>query len=187
MANKVVCVCFRPLFDDVTWINFWFRLLITWSSLHGRDASCHEIWCRYLYPIRSYWFFSKIKDGGSRHLGFDWIKILSWLVRYFTSYKDLNFLSFRTVLFTPPKFQFLGDFTPKNLGAHRSDPQKALLWAERRVLSPHWSWSDAQCDLWPWQSNQKKKKKTVANWLFAQTTHLAVSKSKFACRVASGV
>jgi len=132
-------------------------------------------------------FFSKIKDGGSRHLGFDWIKILSWLVRYFTSYKDLNFLSFRTVLFTPPKFQFLGDFTPKNLGAHRSDPQKALLWAERRVLSPHWSWSDAQCDLWPWQSNQKKKKKTVANWLFAQTTHLAVSKSKFACRLASGV
>jgi len=27
----------------------------------------------------------------------------------------------------------------------------------------------------------------VANWLFAQTTHVAVSKSKFACRVASGV
>jgi len=37
---------------------------------------------------------------------------------------------------------------------------------------------------------EKKKeviKKTVANWLFAQTTHVAVPKSKFACRVASGV
>ena len=33
----------------------------------------------------------------------------------------------------------------------------------------------------------KKKKKTAANWLFAQTTHVAVSMSKFACRVASGV
>jgi len=34
---------------------------------------------------------------------------------------------------------------------------------------------------------KKKEKKTVANWLFAQTTHVAVPKSKFACRVASGV
>jgi len=33
----------------------------------------------------------------------------------------------------------------------------------------------------------KKEKKTVANWLFAQTTHVAVPKSKFACRVDSGV
>ena len=33
---------------------------------------------------------------------------------------------------------YLG-FYPKNLGAHRSDPQKALPCAERRVLSPHWS------------------------------------------------
>ena len=39
--------------------------------------------------------------------------------------------------------------------------------------------------------NPPKKKKrhpqTVANWLFAQTTHVAVPKSKFACRVAPGV
>ena len=26
-------------------------------------------------------------------------------------------------------------------------------------MSPHWSRSDAQCDLWPWQSTQKKKEK----------------------------
>jgi len=45
-----------------------------WSSLHGLDASFHEIWCKYLYPIRSYLiFFSKIKDGGRRHLGFVWV------------------------------------------------------------------------------------------------------------------
>jgi len=33
------------------------------------------------------------------------------------------------------------------------------------------------------KENEKIEKKTVANWLFAQTTHVAVSKSKFACRV----
>jgi len=53
-----------------TRINFRFRLLVTWTSPHGRDASSHKIWCRYLYPIRSYWHFSEIKEGGSRHLGF---------------------------------------------------------------------------------------------------------------------
>ena len=47
-------ICFRPSFDDVTRINFRFQLL---SSPHGLDASSHEIWCRYLYPILSYWYF----------------------------------------------------------------------------------------------------------------------------------
>jgi len=32
-------LCLRRSFDDVTGINFRFRLLVTWSSLHGRDAS----------------------------------------------------------------------------------------------------------------------------------------------------
>jgi len=63
-------LCFRLSVDDVTRINFRFRLLVTWSSAHGRDASSCKIWCRYLYPVRSYWHFSEIKDGGRRHLGF---------------------------------------------------------------------------------------------------------------------
>jgi len=37
------------------------------------------------------------------------------------------------------------------------------------------------------KKERKKEKKTVANWLFAQTTQIAVLISKFACRVASGV
>jgi len=61
---------FRRSFDDITRINFRFRLLVTWSSAHGRDASSCKIWCRYLYPMRSYWHFSEIQDGGRRHLGF---------------------------------------------------------------------------------------------------------------------
>ena len=43
---RAATLSFRPLFDDVTRINFRFRLLVTWSSLHGRDASSHKIWCK---------------------------------------------------------------------------------------------------------------------------------------------
>ena len=61
-------LCFRRSFDYATRINFLFRLLIAWSSTHGRDASSCKILCRYLYPVR--WHFSEIQDGGRRHLGF---------------------------------------------------------------------------------------------------------------------
>ena len=50
---------FRHSFDDVTWINYWFQLLVTWSSPHGRDASSHKIWCRHLYELDI--FFPKLK------------------------------------------------------------------------------------------------------------------------------
>jgi len=63
-------LCFRRSFDDVTWNNFRFQILVTWSSVHGRDASSCKICCRYLYPKRSYWHFAEIKHGGRRHLGF---------------------------------------------------------------------------------------------------------------------
>jgi len=71
------------------------------------------------------------------------------------------FLSFR--LESPIhalKFSVFGGYIPQNLGAHRLHPQKALPCARRRVLSPHWSRSDAQCDLWPWQRKQKRQWQT---------------------------
>jgi len=48
---------------DVTRINFRFRLLVTWSSPHGHNASSHHLWCKDLYLIRSYWHFPRIQDG----------------------------------------------------------------------------------------------------------------------------
>ena len=63
-------LCFRRSFDDVTQINFRFRLLVIWSSPRGRDVFSHKIWYRCFYPVRSYWYFSEIQDGGRRHLGF---------------------------------------------------------------------------------------------------------------------
>jgi len=70
IATEIDALIFRPSFDDVTRINFRLRLLFTWSSPHGRGESSHKIWCIYIYPIRSYWHFSDIKDGGRRHLWF---------------------------------------------------------------------------------------------------------------------
>ena len=55
-----------------------------------------------------------------------------------------------------PKISVFWGFYPKNLGTHRSDPRKALPCAERRVLSSHWSRSDAQCDLWPFLRTQTR-------------------------------
>ena len=67
---EIDALLLRHSFDDVTRINFRFRLSVTWSSPHGRDASFHKIWCVYLHPILSYWHFSEIQQGGRRHLGF---------------------------------------------------------------------------------------------------------------------
>jgi len=63
-------LCSRHSFDVASRINLQFRLLVSWLSPHGRDASSHKHWCRYLYPVQSYWHFSEIEDGGRRHLGF---------------------------------------------------------------------------------------------------------------------
>ena len=38
--------CFRHSFDDVTRINFRFRLLVIWSSPRDSDASSYIIWCK---------------------------------------------------------------------------------------------------------------------------------------------
>ena len=37
----------RTYASDVTQIDFRFRLLVTWSSLHGCDGSSYKILCRY--------------------------------------------------------------------------------------------------------------------------------------------
>jgi len=70
---KINHICFRLLVDD-TRINFWFRLLVTWSSPHGHGASSHIIWCkRCLSSPKLLTFFRNSRwrrDGGRRHLGF---------------------------------------------------------------------------------------------------------------------
>jgi len=58
-----------------------------------------------------------------------------------------------------PKIPVLGKLYPPKFRGTSFRPKKALLCAERRVLSRHWSRSDEQCDLWPWQRKQQRKKK----------------------------
>ena len=169
-----------------------------WSCLHGRDASSHEIWCGYVYPIRSYLYFSEIKDGGRRHLGFVWMSHgtthkASFVAR--TSCKKFcydrlgSFQVIRIwifsrsglkVLFTAPKFLFWGILPIKFRGTSFWPPTS---------LSGTTGFEPSLIEIWRTVRpvDLAKKKKTVANWLFVQTTHVAVSKSKFACRVVSGV
>ena len=89
--------------------------------MHGREASSCKIWCRYLYPVRSYWHFSEIQDGDRRHLGFSgyenlaipvcWqcgicvlyqilLKYMQWLLRstnlcFRCSFDDVTQINFR--------------------------------------------------------------------------------------------
>jgi len=87
----------------------------------------------------------------------------------------------------PPQFQLWGllsrkfrgtSFRPSKCtslrGTTRSEPSLVQI---GRTVRP--------VDLAKKTKKKRKEKQTVANWLFAQTTHVAVSKWKFAGRVAS--
>jgi len=58
-------ICFRPLFDDVRWINFRFRLLVTWSSPHGRDASSMKFGADVFIQSGTINIFPKLKMGAA--------------------------------------------------------------------------------------------------------------------------
>ena len=63
-------LCLRRSFDDVTGINFRFRLLVTWSS---RMALMHlhiKFGADIFIQSGVIDIFSEIQDGGRRHLGF---------------------------------------------------------------------------------------------------------------------
>jgi len=163
-------LCLRRSFDDVTQINFRFRLLVTWSSAHVRDASSCKIWCRYLYPTRSYWHFADIKDGGGRHLGFvgePWdhprrhtrgaYSLLKFRHDRISSFQVIRVWSFcrsgLKVLFTPPKFEFLGSFTPQFRGTLFRPPKGTSL---RDFTSNELSRVKINQPVWPVRESQKK-------------------------------
>jgi len=98
------------------------------------------------------------------------------------------FLSFR--LESPvhaPKFQFL-ELLPPKLRATSFGLQKGNSLRGTTRFEP--SFVQIRRTVRPValaKKTKKERKKTVENWLFHQTTHIAGSKSKFACRVAFGV
>jgi len=85
-----------------------------------------------------------------------------------------------------PIFTFFGK-RGSNFKVHLSNPQKALPWRKRRIMT-YWALGYVQkCDLWAWRKNEKTNRNFHAsNWLFAQTTHVDVGPWNFACGVVSG-
>ena len=80
-----------------------------------------------------------------------------------------------------PKISVL--FNPLNMEQYQGNPQKAHPCVKTRRMtyrslkSVHW------CDLCAWLRNQKKERqrtRTVANWVFAQTTHVVATRCGFA-------
>ena len=71
-------LCSRHSFDDVTRINFQFRLLVTWSYPHGCHAYSCQIWCSRLFNPEILTFFpqnSRWRTPPSCFLDF-------WVVRF---------------------------------------------------------------------------------------------------------
>ena len=76
IVTEIDAHMFQTLFDDVTRINFRFRILVTWSSPHGRGASSHIFFAKYIYPVQSYWhFFPKLMMAAAAILDFQ----LMWI------------------------------------------------------------------------------------------------------------
>ena len=116
-----------------------------WSCGHGRDAYT------YLYPIRSYWHFPEIKDGGRRHLRFvgetmgpptkaySWcvlpLKVSSWWLSSLQVIRFEIFVVQAWKSYSRSKNFSFGGFYLQNLGGHRSDFQKAHPCVISRLLT----------------------------------------------------
>jgi len=70
IETEIDALMLQRSFDDVTRINFRFRLLVTWSSPHGRDVFSHKILSDIFIQSGVIDIFFEIKDGGRRRLGF---------------------------------------------------------------------------------------------------------------------
>jgi len=86
-----------------------------------------------------------------------------------------------------PIFTFFLGQRGSNFKFNLSNPQKALPWRKRRIMT-YWALGCVQkCDLWACQRKEKKDRNfRASNWLFAQTTHVDIGPCNFAFGVVSG-
>jgi len=120
-----------------------------------------------------WWFYHCAKFGWNRGSSFDKYACFS-----------ISSVWLENRLFTPQKLVFFGIWPPKWEGISTKPPNGTSL-RERRHMTYRSSKSVHRCDLCAWQRHQKRKKDkarnlTVANWVFAQTTHIVRSKWNFA-------
>jgi len=86
------------------------------------------------------------------------------------------------------KAQFLRFLEVKGVRfkSHLFNPQKAVPWPVRHIMT-YCAWVCVQrCDLWPRWSSKQKRNFHASNWLFAKTTHLDIAPWNCVCGVVSG-
>jgi len=131
---------------------------------------------------------SRIVIGGLyRYATFGWNRC-----SIFDNMEVLIFCTFGLkTLIQAPKIGVFGRYDSLNGVRYQRNPQKAHPWAERRRTTHRSLKSVYRCDLWACPRNQKRKKdkernSTVANWIFAETTHVVGSKRRSAWWVVLG-
>ena len=164
LVNKVVCVCvcvcrYRQRRYSPTSSMFCFNLNQSRfrhanHMRRGAPIDCTTNSIKSCIPIIIILFYRTtcIKSTSSQHQASGTVYSTSrHCVHWNGRYAD-------TVASSPTRFCNLCDLYGHRNGHIKTAQQrtiymskKALPCAERRVLSPHWSRSDAQCDLWPWQ------------------------------------
>jgi len=116
--------------------------------------------------------------------GLYWCEKFGWNLR--SSFDDVKVWIFRVfglkMLIHDPKITVLGVFDPLNGEAYQQNPQKAHPCVERRHMTYRLSKSSTCATCAPVHESKKDKERnlTVANWLFAQTTHIVQSKYRLA-------
>ena len=131
---------------------------------------------------------SRIVIGGLyRYATFGWNRC-----SIFDNMEVLIFCTFGLkTLIQAPKIGVFGRYDSLNGVRYQRNPQKAHPWAERRRTTHRSLKSVYRCDLLACPRNQKRKKdkernSTVANWIFAETTHVVGSKRRLAWWVVLG-
>jgi len=143
-----------------------------------------------------------------RHLGFVTSSYRTTHEVYSLGYIGLsNFMLIRCIVLKIWQFEFLVDLAwnayslpknfvfggsePLNVIGHHRDPQKAHPWPKPHLIAK-FGGDRSTGATWARAEEIKKEKKrqgkklTVANWVFAQTTHVDAAICGLACRVVFG-
>jgi len=156
MKFKMSAAAILNLLFCLFWLNGLFQVAAGYISVKFHSSTSIGGWVIDVC--------AKIQDGGCRHLELQFcyakpatksvcaleipLKISCWSSAYFWRYRDSKISQIWLKMpIQAPKNHVFGEFWPPNIIFYHRDSQKALPYAEARVLSHKRSWSVFWCDL----------------------------------------